>query len=124
MAYNNGSKYTGYWKKNQKEGKGTFYDVSGKVVEGTWVNGNLAGSSSGDIASNEPPAAPPSRPVSSTKPSTNTSSNASADCNKLFCDGGKLGTYMYGDGSKYVGTHRKGKPEGEGTLYYLSLYVI
>ena len=39
MLYNDGSKYSGNWKNNDKNGEGVFWNVIGDKIEGIWRNG-------------------------------------------------------------------------------------
>jgi hypothetical protein len=41
--YRDGSSYEGYWKKNSREGKGTFINENGKVLKGLFVNDEYFG---------------------------------------------------------------------------------
>ena len=106
MHYNDGSKFVGTWVRNYKNGQGTFYKTNGKAITGKWENGQL-------LNNNESPTEKEETVIAQTE----TAKEAIANCNTTFCKEGK-GKYVYGDGSKYIGFFKEGKPEGEGTCIY------
>ncbi|MFK8104151.1 MAG: caspase family protein [Saprospiraceae bacterium] len=119
MFYNDGSKFVGTWLRNYKNGPGTFYKTNGKAVTGNWENGQLQHDQSPEkeevlIAQNTTENETNSN--ASTVSSSSTKESLK-DCNSIFCKTGK-GQYIYGDGSRYVGLFKEGKPEGEGTCFY------
>lgn len=99
MFYTDGAKYVGAWKNNEKNGKGTIYWTDGEVQSGDWLNGELEDEKTEMTVHHS-------------------ASEASLrDCNELYCASG-LGSFIYSDGSKYIGEFKDGLPEGRGTVYY------
>lgn len=106
MYYTDKSRYEGNWSANKKEGSGLFVTTSGKKIHGEWAGGKYIRENQ-SVASNHS-----SKPNTSTKPI-----DSNRNCNTTYCSGG-TGIYTYGDGTRYVGDFRQGKPEGEGIVYY------
>lgn len=103
MNYADGYKYVGNWKKGKKHGVGTLYHPDGTTELGDWVNGTR-------LTEEEDNAWVVENGAQGIEA-------YSRDCNSNYCQDGE-GTYVYGDGSRYVGTFRDGMPEGKGTIYY------
>jgi hypothetical protein len=107
MVYKNNEKYVGEWKANQRHGRGKMYRTDGSALDGTWVNGqlnvqNAPNTEGGKIA--EKPTTP---------------AETLQDCNKNYCKNGR-GTFLYGDGSKWIGEFKDGVPDGQGTCMYVN----
>lgn len=103
MFFPDGSKFVGNWKNGKEHGRGTLYTATGQTEIGDWVNGNRIEEEIEEewIAATD-----------------DTIMEAfSRNCNDEYCATGK-GTYVYGDGSRYVGNFKEGEPGGEGTVYY------
>ena len=88
--YADGSKYVGEWKNGYYNGEGTKYNNSTGVRKGLWQNGEYLGTKE---------------------------DQSKKGCIAGDCYNGE-GTYVYGDGSKYIGSFKNGAIEGEGTCYY------
>jgi hypothetical protein len=112
MYYVNGSRYYGSWKNNEKDGQGTFVDSNGRTKTGIWRNGQL-------VETAERPMVQSTHQQSNHNEAGNhsVSTGFERDCNEEYCRDG-LGTYIYADGSKYVGEFKYGYPEGKGKVYY------
>ncbi|NJN34145.1 MAG: peptidase C14 caspase catalytic subunit p20, partial [Saprospiraceae bacterium] len=110
MTYKNGEQYVGDWANNERHGRGKLIRT-GKVIEGTWVNGKMQGNTEGGSTVS-------TSNTSSTMPTSNSTNNDKLqDCNANYCREGK-GVYKYGDGSRWVGEFKDGTPEGQGTCFY------
>jgi hypothetical protein len=122
MYYKDGSKYIGEWKRNEKNGTGVFIKSNGSKISGDWANGNyIKEEPSFDERVSENNR---SNNTNQTTSSTNTSErevetsvDLSRDCNSMYCRDG-VGTYIYADGSKFIGEMKYGFPEGKGKVYY------
>lgn len=88
--YANGAKYTGEWKDGYYNGEGTKYNGPKDVRIGLWQNGEYIG----------------------TKEDQSKKGCISGDC-----ENGD-GTYVYSDGSKYIGGFKDSEANGEGICYY------
>lgn len=88
--YANGAKYIGDWKDGYYNGEGTKYFGPDDVRVGLWQNGEYLG----------------------TKEDQSQKGCISGDC-----ENGE-GTYVYADGSKYIGGFKDGAADGEGICYY------
>jgi hypothetical protein len=112
MTYKGGSNYVGNWKNDNKNGVGTYTDENGFVYEGNWIDGEFddPNASEEEVASNT---------ASTSTTDSGFESKNLPDCNTGYCDDTE-GIYIYADGSRYIGTHKKGKPEGQGTIYYIN----
>ncbi len=104
LYYQNKDVYAGEWTENARNGDGTLTKSNGETLSGQWINGNLA-TASNNVTQ-----------VSTESPSSNASEFA-RDCNTHNCAEGK-GTFIYRDGSKWVGDFKAGMPEGPGTCFY------
>jgi hypothetical protein len=109
MFYKNNERYEGYWANNVRHGKGKMFRADGTKIDGIWENGILKTTvTEGGTA------------AQSMQNTTNTNSEGTLqDCNKSYCREGK-GTYIYGDGSRWIGEFKDGVPEGQGTCYYVN----
>lgn len=108
MYYNDGAKFKGYWSNNKKHGSGTLYAANGKIFSGEWERGKMVEEEiylfENEAITEE------SESNSSTIPSLR-------NCNREYCESG-LGTFIYSDGSEYVGDFKEGNPEGQCTVNY------
>lgn len=113
MYYSDGDKYVGNWKENYKEGYGTYHKNDGRKVSGQWQAGKLKNKESkpSDVVSGS------TSIVSTSAPNSSSASSKNRNCNTGNCISG-LGTYTYGDGTKWVGEFSNGKPQGQGTCFY------
>ena len=101
--FKNRDRYVGDWKSSERHGRGKMYFANGSVQDGFWEEGLLKKVINDDKSVvTEGVGAPP---------------NFNRNCNLEDCQSG-VGTYTYGDGSKWQGTFRDGLPAGKGTLYY------
>lgn len=103
MYYQNRDVYVGEWTDNARNGDGTLTKSTGETISGQWINGN--------------PALPNNNISQASTISIANSNEFSRDCNTGNCIEGK-GTYIYRDGSKWVGEFKNSMPEGSGTCYY------
>jgi hypothetical protein len=88
--YANNSKYTGEWKDGYYHGEGIKYNGPKDVRIGLWQSGEYLG----------------------------TKEDASKKgCILGDCEQGE-GTYVYADGSKYIGEFKEGAADGQGICYY------
>ena len=88
--YANGSKYIGEWKEGYYNGEGTKYYGPEDVRVGLWQNGEYLGTKE---------------------------DQSKKGCISGNCENGE-GTYVYADGSKYIGHFENGAASGEGICYY------
>ena len=107
MYYKNNEKYVGEWQENLRHGRGKMSRSDGSVVDGTWKNGQIALQNGGNTEGGT---------VAQT---TVNSKETLQDCNKNYCKNGR-GTFLYGDGSKWIGEFKDGVPEGQGTCMYVN----
>ena len=107
MYYKNNEKYVGEWQENLRHGRGKMSRSDGSVVDGTWKNGQIALQNGGNTEGGT---------VAQT---TVNSKETLQDCNKNYCKNGK-GTFLYGDGSKWIGEFKDGVPEGQGSCMYIN----
>ena len=107
MYYKNNEKYVGEWQENLRHGRGKMSRSDGSIVDGTWKNGQIALQNGGNTEGGT---------VAQT---TVNSKETLQDCNKNYCKNGR-GTFLYGDGSKWIGEFKDGVPEGQGTCMYVN----
>lgn len=88
--YANGAKYTGEWKDGYYNGEGTKYNGPKDVRIGLWQNGEYIGTKE---------------------------DQSKRGCISGNCENGD-GTYVYSDGSKYIGGFKAGAADGDGICYY------
>lgn len=88
--YANNSKYTGEWKDGYYHGEGTKYNGPKDVRIGLWQNGEYLGTKE---------------------------DQSRKACISGNCENGE-GTYVYADGSKYIGEFKAGAADGQGICYY------
>lgn len=88
--YADGSKYIGEWKNGYYNGEGTKYNGPNDIRTGLWQNGEYLGTKE---------------------------DQSKKGCITGDCFNGE-GTYVFGDGSKYIGSFKNGELEGEGICYY------
>jgi hypothetical protein len=103
MFYKNGEQYIGEWRENLRHGRGKMVAPNGTVQEGLWANGKILPNTEGGQKPNTATATPTNEVLQ--------------DCNKSYCREGR-GTFVYGDGSKWIGDFKDGVPEGQGTCVY------
>ncbi len=116
MTYKSGAKYQGDWSNDAKNGQGTYTDENGHEYQGNWTNGAFeeAETAASPI---EEIVAPPQKEETVATNTTDIEEKNLPNCNKTFCNDVE-GVYIYSDGSRYIGTHHNGKPQGQGTIYY------
>ncbi|MCB0661157.1 MAG: caspase family protein [Saprospiraceae bacterium] len=120
MSYDDGSKYIGTWKKNEKDGLGTVVYANGKKKLGVWENGKMREEqmpAQETAVANQPVAQPDRNQSNTTLENQSVTTGYERDCNSEYCRDGQ-GTYIYADGSKYIGEFKYGYPEGKGTVFY------
>jgi hypothetical protein len=94
--FSDGSKYTGNWLNHKFEGEGTRYYADGTIQRGFFKEGNYTGATG-----------------------TAQAAQTEGGCLKGDCKDG-VGTYVYNDGSRYIGEFKDGKCEGFGVCYFAS----
>lgn len=124
MTYKGGASYSGNWDEDSKNGKGVYTDENGHVYDGQWRNGEYQDANNNASPASEPIASNTSSSSSnqssgSNSTSSNFESKSLPNCNSTYCNGVE-GTYLYSDGSKYIGEHKSGKPSGQGTIHYIN----
>lgn len=87
--YPNGDRYVGQFNDGMPHGKGALHEAAGQTRRGHWMDGEFVG--------REP--------------------HARKGCITGDCKSGS-GTYIFSDGSKYVGYFQNGMPHGKGTVFY------
>lgn len=90
FQYIDGDTYVGGFKAGYPHGRGTMKYQDGKIKEGNWRNGEYTG---------------PVTPMNRT------------GCLAGNCENG-FGTYVFRDGSKYVGSFKNFLPHGRGKVFY------
>ncbi len=88
--YANNSKYTGEWKNGYYHGEGTKYNNPKDVRVGLWQNGEYLGTKE---------------------------DQSKKGCISGNCENGE-GSFVYADGSKYIGDFVAGAAAGQGICYY------
>ena len=88
--YADGNRYAGAFSHGIPHGQGRLEKADGSVLSGEWRNGELL-----EQAESAPAAG-----------------CVSGDCSNGY------GTYVFQDGSKYVGSFRNSRPHGQGTIQY------
>lgn len=95
-TYVDGNRYEGDWQNNVQHGKGTLFLRNDQQLAGQWREGqyqmdwrSLAVEDTGQLP----------------------------DCTTESCMSGK-GTFLYSDGTKYVGDFARGQPLGVGSVFY------
>ena len=88
--YANGEKYIGIFKDGLYHGNGKFYQEHGMTKEGVWENGEYVGTPKKERPSYD-------------------------GCVSGNCQNG-FGTFLFRDGSKYIGTFSQGQPDGQGQV--------
>lgn len=89
--YPNGDKYVGSFVNGQPNGKGRLYHTNGKTLMGFWKDGEYVGE-------NDP-------------------NQVIAGCVSGNCSNG-FGTYLFKDGTKYIGDFKNSLPHGKGAVTY------
>jgi hypothetical protein len=92
----NGEKYIGDFMRGKRHGRGTYFYNNGRVDAGNWDNDQLVG---GENVS---------------KTTNNAAQQDQVGCSSGNCNNGQ-GTYVFDDGSKFVGNFLNGKLHGQGT---------
>ncbi len=110
MFYNDGTKFSGTWKDSKKNGTGRLFLLSGEVIRGEWAFGNHL-----EDAENTPP--PEVSSTRETAPIPEDMASSLRNCNLVFCADG-VGTFMYSDGSRYIGDFKDGHPQGQAAVFY------
>lgn len=90
--YADGTKYIGEWRDGYYHGEGSKYLSQTEVLTGLWQNGEYVGGKYG---------------------------KGLRGCLAGNCENGE-GTYVFKDGSKYIGEFKDGSLTGQGTCYYPS----
>jgi hypothetical protein len=124
MYYKNSERYVGEWAENLRHGKGKLYRSDKTVIDGTWVNGTMAKLNTPNAQNTEGSSTTQTTQTGTSQNSTNINAGTNGDaklqdCNTGYCREG-LGTFRYGDGSKWVGEFKDGTPEGQGTCFYVN----
>ena len=102
--YFNGSAYKGDWQGDKQHGNGELTYADGTIRKGIWSKNIFQGSSI------------PSKPEGP-KPPDDTVNEKFEGCQSGNCQNG-IGTYIYANGSKYVGDFQNGKANGMGKISY------
>lgn len=105
--YFNGSEYKGDWQGDKQHGNGALTYADGKIRKGVWSE-NIYQSSSDKVINI--PTGGPQPPVVKVK-------EKFEGCQSGNCQNG-IGTYIYANGSKYVGYFQNGKANGTGKISY------
>jgi hypothetical protein len=103
--YFNGSAYKGDWQGDKQHGNGELTYADGTIRKGIWSKNIFQGSSI------------PSKPEDGPKPPVTTVNKKFEGCQSGNCQNG-VGTYIYANGSKYVGDFQNGKANGMGKISY------
>ena len=103
--YFNGSAYKGDWQGDKQHGNGELTYADGTIRKGIWSKNIFQGSSI------------PSKPENGPKPPVTTVNKKFEGCQSGNCQNG-VGTYIYANGSKYVGDFQNGKANGMGKISY------
>lgn len=110
FAYTDGSKYEGTFREGKPHGKGTFVEIDGDKYVGEFSNGMRYGNGTLYLANGSEMSGVWRAGEYIGKPL------ASNGCVQGDCANGR-GTYVNkDDGSRYTGTFKNGKPDGEGVL--------
>ena len=94
-----GAHYKGRWQNDMPDGNGTMTEADGKQKTGLWSRGALV-AAEGTL---------------SVWPKENARKNTG--CISGNCENG-IGTYVFEDKSRYVGSFRAGLPHGQGKVFY------
>ena len=92
MTWEDGSQYSGDWKKGKMHGNGTYTYADGEIYQGGWKNGLRDGQGNSTHANGE---------------------KYQGGWKSDFMDG--QGTYTYADGAQYQGDWKEGVKDGQGT---------
>jgi len=109
MFYADGARYEGQWKDNLRHGEGVLTKGNGVVESGYWEDDELI--YAGPVLTQE------ERADAQAKDEAFAQVPRLRNCNIEYCAEGR-GEYHYSDGTHYVGTFFKGKPQGEGTVRF------
>ena len=93
MTWEDGSQYSGSWKKGKMHGNGTYTYADGEIYRGDWKNGLRDGQGTSTDADGE---------------------KYQGGWKNNFMDG--QGTYTYADGAEYQGGWKEGVKDGQGTV--------
>jgi len=105
--YFNGSEYKGLWQDDKQHGNGELTYADGTIRKGIWSKNIFQGPFVGGETE---------KPVIQ-KPSATDVNKKFEGCQSGNCQNG-IGTYIYADGSKYVGDFQNGKANGIGKISY------
>jgi hypothetical protein len=103
--YFNGSAYKGDWQGDKQHGNGELTYADGTTRKGIWSKNIYQGSSI------------PGKPEDGPKPPVAPVNKKFEGCQSGNCQNG-IGTYIYANGSKYVGDFQNGKANGIGKISY------
>jgi hypothetical protein len=106
--YTDGSKYQGQWKNRFPHGEGTKTYADGTTRNGRWIKGKPV-DAQGKIQTEYI--------AKKKEESQDDGTNIQSGCLAGDCKNG-TGTFAYPDGSKYEGSFRNGKFEGQGVFYF------
>ena len=124
-TFANGSKYSGGYKQGRKHGQGTYFWADGDKDVGTFKNGKLNGyavryDASGTIIKQGIWKDDQFQYAQASPPNSNSSLPACPDNSKTSNWNDCVGTYTDDRGNQYVGEHKNGLADGQGTLIFAS----